>query len=159
MCSFIHEVTPRAPPRLKTRGSRLGSLYYDNSTTLAILPRRIRHDQPSESRQRPCGRAAGWRPPPAHLSHHLLPCEVQEHGDARRLGHHRATQPERMPSGAQWCTGCGERRHRCCDKTPPCVPRNQELQSNRRLSRLVGEEEKQTQELAMDASRCRHARR
>jgi hypothetical protein len=55
MCSFIQEVTPRAPTRLKTRGSRLGSLYYDNITTLAILPRRIRHDQPNESRQRPCG--------------------------------------------------------------------------------------------------------
>ena len=63
MCLFIHEVTPRAPTRLKTRGSRLGSLYYDNSTTLAILPRRIRHDQPSESRQRPCGREAGGRTP------------------------------------------------------------------------------------------------
>jgi hypothetical protein len=32
------EVTPRAPTRHKTRGSRLGSLYYDNITTLAILP-------------------------------------------------------------------------------------------------------------------------
>jgi hypothetical protein len=43
MCSFIQEVTSRAPTRLITRGSRLGSLYYDKittggMTTLAILP-------------------------------------------------------------------------------------------------------------------------
>ena len=63
MCSFIHEVTPRAPTRLKTCGSRLGSLNYDIFTTLAVLPRRIRHDQPNESRQRPCGREAGGRTP------------------------------------------------------------------------------------------------
>jgi hypothetical protein len=110
MCSFIHEVTPRAPTRLITRGSRLGSLYYDNITTggittLAILPRRIRHDQPNESRQRPCGRAAGWRTPAARRARPLLPREGQEHGVARWWGRHAAPQLEHMPS--QWCTGCG----------------------------------------------------
>jgi hypothetical protein len=98
MCSFIHEVTPRAPTRLKTRGSRLGSLYHDNITTLAILPRRIRHDQPNESRQRPCGRAAGWRPPAARLARPVLPREGQEHGVARWWGRHAAPQLEHMPS-------------------------------------------------------------
>jgi hypothetical protein len=132
MCLFTHEVTPRAPTRQKTLGSRLGSLYYDNITILAILPRRRRHDQPNESYRRPCGRAAGWRPPLAYPSHHLQPCEVNEHGDVRLWGHQGAPLPERMPS--QWCTGCGERRHRGGDKTPPCVPRSQELQSNRRLA-------------------------
>jgi hypothetical protein len=41
-------------------------------TTLAILPRRMRHDQPNERSQRPCGRAAGWRPPAAPLARPLL---------------------------------------------------------------------------------------
>ena len=103
MCSFIHGVTPRAPTRQKPLGSRLGSLDHDmvtawySITTLAILPRPSRHDQPNERHRRPCGRAAGWRPPPAHFTHHL-PCKVQEHGDARLWGHHGAPQPERMPS-------------------------------------------------------------
>jgi hypothetical protein len=79
MCLFIHEVTTRAPTRLKTRGSLLGLLYNDNITTLAILPMRIRHDQPNESSQRPCGREAGLRPPAAFLAHPLLPREVHEH--------------------------------------------------------------------------------
>ena len=95
MKDAFHEVTPRAPARLKTRGSRLGSLYYDNITTLAILPMRIRHDQPNESRQRPCGRAAGWRPPAARLARPLLPREVQEHDDARWWGRHAA--PHAIP--------------------------------------------------------------
>jgi hypothetical protein len=129
MCSFIPEVTPRAPTRLKTRGSRLGSLYYDKITTLAILPRRIRHDQPNESRQRPCDRAAGWKPPAARLARPLLPREGQEHGVARWWGRHAATQLEHMPS--QWCTGCGERTHRGGGKTPLCAPDIQGPQSSR----------------------------
>jgi hypothetical protein len=71
-------VTPRAPTRLIiTRASRLGSLYYDKITTLAILPRRMRHHQPNESRQRPCGRAAGWRPPAARLARPPIPSGVK----------------------------------------------------------------------------------
>jgi len=48
-------------------------------------------------------------------------------------GRYATPQPEHMPS--RWCTGCGGRRRRGDDKTPPCVPRNQEPQSNRRLGR------------------------
>jgi hypothetical protein len=96
----------------KNRRSRMGSLYYNSITTLATLPRRSRQDQPED-------------PPPAHFTRHL-PCEGQEHGDARWLRHHGATQPERMAS--QWCTSCSERRCTGGDKTPPGVPRNQELQ-------------------------------
>jgi hypothetical protein len=103
MCSFIQEVTPRAPTILITRGSRLGSLYYENITTLAMLPRRIRHDQPNESRQRPCGQEARWRPPAARRARPLLPREGREHGVARWWGRHAAPQLEHMPS--QWCTG------------------------------------------------------
>ena len=73
------------------------------------------------------------RPSPAHFTRHP-PCNVQEHGDERRLGHHGESQPERTPS--QLCTGCGERRHRYGDKFPPCVPRSQELQSNRLLREM-----------------------
>ena len=38
---FVHEVTSRAPTRQQSRGSRLGSLQYNNFTTLDVLPRRI----------------------------------------------------------------------------------------------------------------------
>jgi hypothetical protein len=92
MCSFIQEATSRAPTRLITRGSLLSSLYYDIITTLTILPRRMRHDQPNESRQLPCGRTAGWRPAAARLARPLLPREGQEHGVARWWGRHAAPQ-------------------------------------------------------------------
>ena len=75
MCLFIHQVTPRAPTRLKTCGSRLGSLYYDNVTgnitTLASLPKLIRLNQPTKAVSDPVtGRQVGDpprapRPPPA----------------------------------------------------------------------------------------------
>jgi hypothetical protein len=56
---FIKKITPRAPTvENQTRGSRLGSLYYDKITTLATLPSGGR---PRHSRRRPCGGAAGSR--------------------------------------------------------------------------------------------------
>jgi hypothetical protein len=62
MCSFIHDVKPRAPTIQKTLGSRLGSLYYDSITILAILPRRSRHDQPNEIGDPVAGRQVGDPP-------------------------------------------------------------------------------------------------
>jgi hypothetical protein len=96
----------------QTRGSLLGSLYYDNITTLATLPSGGR---PRHSRRLPCGGVAG--------------CEAQRRGDAQWWGRHATPQPEHTSS--RWCTGCGGRRRHGGDKTPLCAPNSQGAQSNR----------------------------
>jgi hypothetical protein len=122
----------------QTRGSRLGSLYYDNITTLATLPSGGR---PRHSRRRSCGGAAG--------------CGAQRRGDAQWWGCHATPQPEHTPS--QWCTGCSGRRRHGGDKLLfVCL-----IAKGRKVivCLLIGEEEDQAQELAMDTARGRHARR
>ena len=58
--------------------------------------------------------------------------EGQGRGDELWWGRHATPQPEHMP--CRWCTGCGGRRRRGDGKTPPSVPRNQELHSSRQLA-------------------------
>ena len=64
-------------------------------------------------------------------------------------------QPEHMPS--RWCPCFAGRRRRDSDKTPGCAAGTQGPQIVSCL--FVGSEENQAQELAVDASRGRHARR
>jgi hypothetical protein len=123
----------------QARGSRLGSLYYDKITTLATLPSGGR---PRYSRRQPCGGAAG--------------CEAQRLGDAHRWGRHATPQPgcTRHPDGAPVAV-----EEKTAAVTKLIFVRLIAKGRKVIVCLLVGEEEDQAQELAMDTARGRHARR